>query len=542
MKRLILIFLFALIIFPLISFAQYSWQWAIAEGAAYNDYITSIDCDDEGNVYAVGVFEGTVDFFGETLISTGGNDVFIASFNAQGNLIWVRQGGGTYEDFPRDIYTDNQYIYVTGGFGEQAIFDDETLISTGVRDMFLLKYDLEGNLQWATSGGSVTDDAGNSVTADDEGNIYIVGDMNYTATFGNHSVTYYGFTDIFIAQYDANGICQWATSAGGPIYDYGSSIAVVNNNLFIGGSFNDVAVFGTSSVTSVDLVDIFIAHYLTDGTFVEVVSAGGMNNENLQCMAVDSNLNVYISGWFMLDITIGDNTFNSNGVYDIFLAKYEPGVGFNWAQSFGGVGSDEALDMYCDVGDNLIFTGIFENTVTLGSTQLVSDGFDDGFMGKFDHNGTFDWVYQAGGSGGIRVNACTADNDDNYYFAGDFVEELIIGNFVFNPVGAYDLFMAKLGEGSDINENGILSPHHIVIFPNPANEIPNIKYTLSVGSHVNLSIYDELGKHVNTLVDCKQIPGEYTIQLEKSDLRAGNYLIKLLAGNYVETAKMIVLR
>ena len=43
MKRYILIFLFAFIIFPLISFAQYSWQWAIAEGAAYNEYITSID-------------------------------------------------------------------------------------------------------------------------------------------------------------------------------------------------------------------------------------------------------------------------------------------------------------------------------------------------------------------------------------------------------------------------------------------------------------------------------------------------------------------
>lgn len=162
MKKLYLVSVLLLLL-PFISFTQNSWQWAITDGGLYNEIISTIDCDDEGNIYVAGAFQESFDFFGETLTSVGDHDVFVACFNPQGNLLWVKQGGGTLSDGPHDIYVDDQYVYVTGGFIEQATFGGETLQSAGARDMFLLKYDLAGNLQWALCGGGVTDDIGHSV-------------------------------------------------------------------------------------------------------------------------------------------------------------------------------------------------------------------------------------------------------------------------------------------------------------------------------------------------------------------------------------------
>lgn len=540
MKRFIPITI-AFFLIPLFSFTQNSWQWAITAGAFNNEIISSVACDSEGYIYVSGSFQGTFDFFGENLVSSGSSDVFIACFTAQGNLVWVAQGGGNLEDGPRDIYVDDQHVYVTGGFTDQALFGNETLISAGARDVFLLKYDLDGNLQWAIAGGSVTDDIGASVATDDEGNIYIVGDINYVATFGDHTVSYYGFTDIFIAKYNANGTCQWATSAGGPIYDGGSCIDVVGNDIFIGGGFNDEAVFGDTSVISVDFVDIYIAHYLTDGSFVEVISAGGTNNENINGLAVDSELNVYIGGWFIVDITIGEDTYNST-TNDAFLAKYEPGVGFIWSQQYGGTGIDEVLDLYCDSDDQLIIAGTFQNTISIGNSQLESDGFDDGFVGKFDASGSYNWVFQMGGSGTLRINGCTADNNGNYYFGGDFVDELIIGEQVFNPAGGYDLFLAQLGEGgTNIEESDNFKSLQTHVFPNPFSTSTTIEYNLRQAEKVTLTIYDQMGKLVYQTQE-NQPQGTHKLIWNPNGYADGIYYYSLQIGDDFSKGKLVKAR
>jgi len=458
-------------------------------------------------------------------------------------MIWVKQGGGEFEDGGRDIYVDDQFVYVTGGFVNQAVFEGETLVSDGARDMFLLKYNLDGSLQWAVRGGSVTDDAGNSVTVDNAGNIYLTGD--------DHTVPHYGFTDLFIAKYDGDGICQWAKSAGGSIYDYGGFIETVDGHLFVSGAFNDVAQFDTATVTSVDFVDIFIAHYLTDGSLVEVISAGGTNNENIGCMTVDSDLNVYVGGWYMLDITIGDNSFSSNGGMDIFIAKFEPGNGFAWANSYGGIGIDEAqaisigwiADGKDEENNSFIVAGTFENEISFPNFTLLSDGFDDGFILQLDGNGSAEWSHQIGGSGTLDINDCIVDQEGRCYFVGAFVDELKIGSKTYNPVGGYDLFIAKLGESIGIDETNEYGQNHLFkIIPNPVKSLASICYTLDAESKILLDIYDQNGKFIQSIINGIRPKGEQNIQFDISDLPQGVYLITMKINGQMQTQKMIIFR
>jgi hypothetical protein len=263
---------------------------------------------------------------------------------------------------------------------------------------------------------------------------------------------------MFIAKYNSEGICQWATSGGGPIWDSGEKVEITKSgDIVVGGNFNDQAVFDTIDISVVEYSDVFIARYSSDGKVQEVASAGGNGNEGIQCMAIDSSANVYISGWYMDNITIGGEKHYSKGVYDVFIAKYKPGSGFVWSKSYGGPVSDEAMSM--------------------------------------DTSGSFDRIFQVGGTGSMSIRDCKSDLDGNLYLAGDFVDELRIVGESFLPVGGYDLFLAKLEESASvITENKVTL--NVNCYPNPFREIVTFSYILHQKSDVRLDIYNSVGRLV----------------------------------------------
>jgi hypothetical protein len=527
------------------SYAQYAWEWTLTEGDEFNEYITSVDCDNAGNIYLCGSFQGTVEFWGTTLIAAGGNDAFIAALNPDGELLWIRQGGGEFEDIPTDLsiaeWSNGACLYVTGGFFETAIFEEDTLISSGGREMFLLQYDLLGSLNWAVSGGGIVDDAGQTVTADQNGFAYVAGDINYTATFGNHTVTYYGFTDAFLAKYDDEGACLWATSGGGSIYDYGSCVGARGDDVYLAGSFSGEATFGDQIITAQDAADVYIARYDAEGNFIEVASAGGSDNERPTCLVVDENMDVYLGGWFLTNVTFGWQLLTAAGGEDAFLAKYTPEVGFTLAQSIGGPGDDEALSMDQGINNTFLLAGTFENSITITTTTLVSEGFDDGFITRFDGDGNYNWAHQLGGTGSITVRGCASDPEGNYFVGGDFVEELKVGGQIFYPAGAYDLFLSKLGEeGVGIPTNNETSNLQPLLTPNPATNFVNVSFYADRYRKVRMLIHDLRGMLIKENTLTFSPAGKKSHIIDLNEMTPGLYLITIRAGNTVCSEKLVL--
>jgi len=77
-------------------------------------------------------------------------------------------------------------------------------------------------------------------------------------------------------------------------------------------------------------------------------------------------------------------------------------------------------------------------------------------------------------------------------------------------------------------------------YPNPFNPSTTIQYRVPNSCHVTLMIYDLLGKKVTTLVNDTQTPGEYTALWNAQDQANGIYLIRMTAGDYIETRKLIL--
>ena len=79
-------------------------------------------------------------------------------------------------------------------------------------------------------------------------------------------------------------------------------------------------------------------------------------------------------------------------------------------------------------------------------------------------------------------------------------------------------------------------------YPNPFNPVTQIQYSISEHSNVTLEVYDVLGRHVSTLVDETQSPGQYEISFDGSDLSSGTYIYRLQAGDQTQSRTMMLVK
>ena len=329
---------------------------------------------------------------------------------------WATQAGGTNWDGGIGITIDDAgNSYVTGSFCETATFGSYSLTSSGYYDIFVAKMDAIGNWQWATQAGGTDLDEGIAITIDDEGKCYITGHFRDTATFGSYTLTSNGILDIFVAKTDANGNWIWAAKAGGMNFaDRGKSITIDNaRNTYVTGNFSGTATFGSYSITSSGEKDIFVAKMDANGNWQWVTKAGGSDSDNGYGITIDNAGNCYLTGNFKETATFGSYSLISDGYADIFVSEIDSDGNWQWATKAGGSDWDEGIAITIDEDENTYITGYFEGTATFGSHSITSNGYGDIFVSEIDSDGNWQWANQAGGAGGIEEDVGYGITIDN---------------------------------------------------------------------------------------------------------------------------------
>lgn len=188
--------------------------WAKGIGSSDDDQGRSITITPNNRVYISGAFSGTADFdpgtLSKPLTSMGGTDIFLLQMDDGGNYINALRFGGSDIDQGSSIKLDKEdNVYVAGYFSNSADFDygplEFLLTSAGQRDLFILKYNANGNFGWALSAGGIGVDWVQSMDISSSGNIFITGYFEQTADFNrpkNANLVSNGLSDIFIARYD----------------------------------------------------------------------------------------------------------------------------------------------------------------------------------------------------------------------------------------------------------------------------------------------------------------------------------------------------
>jgi len=299
---------------------------------------SSIGVDDNENVFVSGTFGASQLTIGDITIYNNdplNGDVYLLKFDASGTPLWARTGRGTSNEYTDAIATDAQgNVYVTGTFFSPTItFDNIILTNTsGDYDIYIVKYNNDGVLQWAKKCGGSNYDIVRDIKTDHEGNVIICGHFESAVMyFGNLSVTNpsIGTSDIFVAKFNAEGTPLWAKKAGNSSADIGTGVAIDSgNNVYLSGSISSSnVVFGNlPAISSNGSYDIFVAKYNAAGTALWSKNTGSVNYELGANAVIDSNDNLYVSGIISSDPVFFDNQSIGTTDYGIFTAQMRVGV------------------------------------------------------------------------------------------------------------------------------------------------------------------------------------------------------------------------
>jgi hypothetical protein len=552
--------------------------WAKSGGGTLTDRGLNVAVDKQEKILVTGHYFSTATF--DTIVRTaaGNLDVFTAKLDSAGNYLWFKEGKGVGQDYSKGIATDYQNnIAVCGFFGSATAlttqFDNITLTSNGARDLFLVKYNSSGVIQWGiNAGGPASNDEAKDVAFDAAGNIYLTGVFKDSATFGSIKIIGFGGIDVFVAKYSSNGEVIWVKRAGGPKDDDASGIYVTPlGQVLVAGKFDSVANFGTLNFLSAGKTDGFVASYDTAGTLTNFLFGGGIDNDACTDVISDNNGVIHGIGTFRGTATFGSNVLVSRGEDDIFIFKNN-----GWILQAGGIDVDKSYQLNLDGGNNLAITGSFKVNSIFGLDTLISSGTEDIFYGKIGNNTVpvelssfisevsnnnvrLSWTTSSEKNNkGFNIEKTIADNSGLNWKSIGFVT----GNgttldekhysFLDNQVqpGRYLYRLQQVDfdgaiEYSEEIEAVVLSPinfHLSQNYPNPFNPNTKIEFSIPQKGLVSLKVFDILGNEITTLLYEEKEPGVYKINFDGNSIPSGVYFLHLNSSGFSQVRKMSLIK
>lgn len=475
------------------------------------------------------------------------------------------------------------------------------LIEDGLKEngIYFAKFDSLGNNIWEKqifSGGS--NDGGYSIKCDSENNVYLTGSFRDTIDFQNNILIAYGICDIFILKFNNDGEIMWAKNEGGNSWDWGYSLCLdTEDNLYVTGYFHDEANFSGFTINAEYSNAIFIAKYTTEGQLVWIKHYGGeegffANSGN--SIIADTNCNIYVTGRFGGNVNFDNFNFNSDGSRDVFLMKMDSTGNINWVRAFGSQSDwDNAFSVALDLLGNVYVTADFYHTITIDSLTITTSEDHPTLIAKFNNNGTIGWINFIVNTGWSSSNNFNKEvvvnnpnnvylygtyepNDNNYdifltkynetgnllwheiysglnnsfgnyitrgegsklFLIGDFIDSLFIsdGNLYSDFNSCYVVKINDLTYDpiyTNINNPFIDNElDKIKIYPNPARNYVEIDY-YDLHNHT-LELFDLKGTRILTLKN-----NINPLRLNISSFNSGIYYIRFTSNDFIMTKKIV---
>jgi Beta-propeller repeat len=404
--------------------------WTRQFGTTSSDMARAVATDASGNIFVAGDTGGDIDGAGSGT-SAGGNDLFLAKYAANGNLLWLRQFGTTG--------TESAYGVAVDGVGNAYVVGSTTDdldgagsgVYGGVADAFVIKYDADGAQVWIRQLGDAGYEEARGVAVDGSDNVYVTG---YTSgdIDGAGALTSAGGVDVFLAKYNASGTQQWVRQFGSGADDRSYGVAANGTNIYLTGStYGDLDGAGPGGG---GYVDIFLAAYDDNGAQQWISQIGPVAINVGTQPAVDGSGNIYVTGYTSGDLD-GAGSGTHFGEYDMFVARFNSSGTLTRVTQVGTTGSEFGAGIAVDAAGNAYVAGYV--WVDPGAGE-----YGDLRTTRIDAAGTVDWTRSLGttytdGGYGLAI----ALHGTDVYVAGQTAGDLD-GN-TNASVGGDDAFIVK---------------------------------------------------------------------------------------------------
>lgn len=368
---------------------------------------------------------------------------------------WVRRGGGTGTDFGRGIDLDALgNVYATGAITGTATFGTTTLVGSGL-DIYVVKYDNQGNFKWAKRAGGSGDgttpgtsgDYPDGLATDSDGNAYIVGWFDGNVSFDAFSLTSGAQSDLFIAKYDSSGNVVWAINGGGDGLDRAVSIDIQGDDIYVTGYFEGAATIGGVALSSAGDADIFVAKFKTSGTPVWVKQFRGLAKDEGDGISVKGG-KLYLTGMYSGTTYFEVDTLTGFSGRDIFIAQLDTSGGVDWVRNAGAAGDEQAIMAIADNSGNVYATGNAFTSNTFG-LPFSSAGSADIFLAKYNNSGTLLWLKGLGSTGFDYGTDLEFSSTGKIILSATYAGSITIGATTISNPGGNSVLIAKYDENGN---------------------------------------------------------------------------------------------
>ncbi len=450
MKKIV-IYITVIILSAAFSFGQTNMIQIGTEG---HDVIYDLAIDDEHNTYATGFFQGTLN----SHKARGDSDMFIAKYNSDRSLMWSKQLGSDLvrkreiSEFGKFIALDkDRNSYVLGLFQNKFRFLNKEIISRGKQDVFLVKYNDDGDEQWISTLGTSNNESIKELIVDEEGNAFIVVRLEDSKKSSAKRNKIYKF--------NSAGHLLWSSDIilENPI-DFDIRKVVRYDNKI------NILVYCASKN--------FMVVYDNEGNKVREVPLTKTNK--LLSFAIDNGKNIYAVG-------VGLNTRQITNYFVIYKINSKDG-NIVWEKRYNNAQPFKPKNIQIRF-DELYITGAYkEHLNSIGSKVLI-----------FDESGSYISERTFSGENQNRINKVLIKGDQ-FYLAGQFYKEMEFNKTKtissVDKIDSYiDIQKILLNEDEDLK----IYSENAKIYPNPNN---GEFYISNIESVLKIIIYDQHGRLV----------------------------------------------
>lgn len=471
--------------------AQGDHLWSMAIGAANDDIVYDLAFDGQNNLYVTGEFRGTVNFDPlngglaaiSTLTAFSGVNAFVAKYNPDGDLLWVRKIGGSSQGFEIgysiDVDLSGNAVSTGRMYGLVDLDPGAGVAEQGISwsySVYIQKLTTAGDFVWARN---FVNSWGvpNNIKLDETGQVFSTGIFFGPMDFDPGSATFSlngQYYDSYILKLNSQGNFVWARHLTSSNTCNADDMEFdEDGNLYIVGGYNGNTDFNPDLVATQILTNstgqyrAYLLKLNDQGLFqwVKQLAPNGISRA-LQIERDDTG-KFYISGTFS-----SANDFNPDPIAefplipasssdDVFITVLDENAEFLNAFRFGGTGVEVLGGMVVHPTTQLMhMTGSFSGTADLDPTSselsLVSNGAADGFLSRMTQCAPVNFNYEESACNSYLFNGAVYTESGSY-------EALLVSQSGCDSLVTVDLTIhfsqiseVALSTTSTIEYNGIL--------------------------------------------------------------------------------------
>jgi len=555
------------------------WNWAVTAGGTNSDRANAITYSNDGNLLVAGFFHDTVNFE-STTVGALEYGMFIAKFNTNGNLIWVKKiAEGNLGIEPQKIFEDSiGNILISGYFGEintggdLSFTNGNTFSSLGGLDIFISKFTASGNFIWASHIGSLEDDK--IASSINESGVFLQGSRLSDLVLENSSNADTLFTNftwhLWATKFNMSGQTEYLSDVAvntSQMIPTGI-VADDSNNFYLSGNYYGHPAVGffpdtTWLSNAGGYTNIYLMKFHFDS--IGLVNKwqqyiGGSGNDFSHAMDITDNQEILLTGTYSNSSFFGNDSgsiiLNSaiTGAEN-FICKYQSngnlqfainsGYSISGAISSSAIIHDDSLIYLCGKYTGAPFFGEGNDTFSLVPIKNF-------FVAAYTNSGIIHWARGSLSSFIDGLNSITLDDSGHVFAVGFYTLYCVIDtgqtdSLYIPSAGVDDIFIGRLGykiltEDTIIIDTTFISMinnvNSLFVYPNPATDFINIELISSLTSGT-LEIYSLYGQ---LILSEKLLPNTKKILLNTTSLYNGTYLIQLKTKSETLTEKFSIIK